>query len=115
MRVMLPLVSGVTELDDARTICDEVRASLTEKEARASAEAIPLGVMVETPSAALTVDHLARRCAFLSGTNDLIQYAFAADRDNDDVSYLLSAAPSGRAAPAQAHRRGGRRSGLDLR
>ena len=45
--------------------------------------------MIETPSAALTADHLARRCAFLSlGTNDLIQYAFAADRDNDDVAHL---------------------------
>ena len=50
---------------------------------------VPLGVMIETPSAALTADHLARRCSFLSlGTNDLMQYAFAADRDNDDVAYL---------------------------
>ena len=49
----------------------------------------PLGVMIETPSAALTADHLARHCDFLSvGTNDLIQYAFAADRENDDVAHL---------------------------
>jgi len=45
--------------------------------------------MIETPSAAMTTDHLARRCSFLSlGTNDLIQYTFAADRDNDDVAQL---------------------------
>jgi len=45
--------------------------------------------MIETPSAAQTVDHLAKRCDFLSvGTNDLIQYAFAADRENDDVAHL---------------------------
>src|SRR6185369_9218448 len=43
----------------------------------------------ETPSAALTVDHLSRRCGFLSvGTNDLIQYMFAADRENDQVANL---------------------------
>ena len=45
--------------------------------------------MIETPSAALTVDHLARYCDFFTvGTNDLIQYAFAADRQNEEVGYL---------------------------
>ena len=91
MRLMLPLVSGVTELERALAISDDVAAALGRKGnvAVGQGSPVPVGVMIETPSAALTADHLARRCAFLSlGTNDLIQYAFAADRDNDDVAYL---------------------------
>ena len=91
MRLMLPLVSGVTELERAIAISDDVASALKRKGnvIVGQGSAVPLGVMIETPSAALTADHLARRCSFLSlGTNDLIQYAFAADRDNDDVAYL---------------------------
>ena len=91
MRLMLPLVSGVTELARAIAISDDVASALGRKGnvIIGQGSPVPLGVMIETPSAALTADHLARRCAFLSlGTNDLMQYAFAADRDNDDVAYL---------------------------
>ncbi len=91
MRLMLPLVSGVTELERAIAISDDVASALGRKGnvIIGQGSPVPLGVMIETPSAALTADHLARRCAFLSlGTNDLMQYAFAADRDNDDVAYL---------------------------
>jgi phosphotransferase system enzyme I (PtsI) len=88
LRIMFPLVCGVRELKHLRAVCDEVRAELgAEKLAYDAAAA--LGVMIETPSAALTADHMARHCDFLSvGTNDLIQYAFAADRENGDVAHL---------------------------
>ena len=88
LRYMFPLVSGVKELRQLRAVCDEVRDELGDEKVSHD-PTTALGVMIETPSAALTADHLARHCDFLSvGTNDLIQYAFAADRDNDDVAYL---------------------------
>ena len=90
MRIMLPLVTNVTELRQALTICASVRADLT-AEGIAHDPHLPIGIMLETPSAALTADLLARHASFLSiGTNDLIQYACAADRENVDVAPLRS-------------------------
>jgi len=90
LRFMFPLVTNVAELKLLRRICDEVRAELCAEKV-AHDPTIALGVMIETPSAAITADHLARRCDFLGiGTNDLIQYAFGADRDNDEVAHLRS-------------------------
>jgi phosphotransferase system enzyme I (PtsI) len=90
LRFMIPLDTNVAELKLLRTICDEVRAELRAEKVDHD-PTIALGVMIETPSAAITADHFARRCDFVGiGTNDLIQYAFAADRENDEVAHLQS-------------------------
>ena len=88
LRIMFPLISGVSELRTVREVCADVCAEL-QREGLEHNPDVPLGVMIETPSAALIADLLLDECDFLSiGTNDLIQYALAADRQDEHVGYL---------------------------
>lgn len=113
LRIMFPFVSGVDELRAARAAVE--RAASTLRSRGELVPPVPIGIMIEVPSAALTADLLAEHADFFSiGTNDLIQYCLAVDRTDDRVSRLYEPLHPAIIRMIRTVARAGRRRGIPV-
>lgn len=88
LRILLPMVSRLEEVQDVHRIFDGVKKQLLDQGFEVAAD-VPVGVMIEVPSAVFAVENLLKEADFVSvGTNDLVQYLLAVDRDNPRVARL---------------------------
>ena len=90
---MLPMVSNVSELLEAKKLISDVRNDLLSKKIKILEKHVDIGVLIETPAAALISESIAKNCDFLAiGTNDLTMYTLAIDRGDEEVAKIYDPA-----------------------
>ncbi|HAQ33263.1 MAG TPA: phosphoenolpyruvate--protein phosphotransferase [Rhodospirillaceae bacterium] len=91
VRILVPMISGVSEIRQVRRIMRSVAGKLKRRKVKIPDPLPPLGIMIETPGAALAAESLARLCEFFAiGTNDLTMYTLAIDRGDEQVAHLYN-------------------------